>query len=82
MDQTERMTRADYSRSTGKQLTYRIEGDQWGRFKVWLNGELLHKGQDPLSAHGHHRAPSRRKEAGALAAARRAIESLREMAEE
>jgi hypothetical protein len=76
------MIRLDYTRSQGKKLTYCIEGDAWGGFKVWLDGELLLRGKDPLSAHGAHRMPSKRKEAGALEAARRAIESLREMSEE
>lgn len=76
------MTHFDYTRSTGKQLTYRIEADAWGWFKVWHDGELLLRGHDPLSAHGAHRRPSRRKESGALEAARTAIESLREMAED
>lgn len=75
------MTRTDYCRSKGQQLTYRIEADEWGWFKVWLDGQLLLKGHDRLAAHGIHRAPSRRKEAGALEAARSAIETLRDMDE-
>lgn len=76
------MTKVDYQRSTGKQLTYRIEADPWGWFEVWLDGVLLLKGHDRLSAHGVHRRPGRRKEAGAVDAARNAIETLREMSED
>ena len=76
------MTHVDYQRSTGKALTYRIEADPWGWYKVWLDGRLLLTGHDRLSAHGRHRRPDKRKEAGALDAARHAIESLREMEEE
>lgn len=76
------MTRFDYTRTKGKMLTYRIEGDQWGSYRIWLDGELLLRGHDQLSAHGVHRAPTRRKEAGALEAARSAIETLRDMQEE
>jgi hypothetical protein len=76
------MTRLDYTRSKGKMLTYRIEGDEWGAFRIWLDGALLLRGHDPLAAHGVHRAPSKRKEAGALEAARSAIETLRDMQEE
>jgi hypothetical protein len=75
------MIRMDYTRSTGRQLTYRIQADPWGRFEVWLDGELLMKGNDRLSAHGKHRRPCRRKEAGAMDAARSAIETLRDMKE-
>jgi hypothetical protein len=75
------MIRLDYIRSKGKKLTYRIEGDEWGGFRVWLDGELVLRGQDRLSAHGAHRRPSKRKEAGALQAARDAIETLRDMDE-
>jgi len=76
------MTRVDHQRSTGKKLTYCIEADAWGWFKVWLDGDLLLKGHDRLAAHGVHRLPSRRKEAGAVEAARNAIETLREMSED
>jgi len=76
------MTRLDYSRTKGKKLTYRIEGDAWGWYKVWLDGELLLKGRDRLAAHGLHTGPNKRKEAGALEAAREAIETLRDMQEE
>lgn len=76
------MTRTDYRRSAGKQLTYRIEADPWGHFKVWLDGELMLSGHDRLAAHGRHCRPGRRKEAGALDAARCAIETLRGMGED
>lgn len=76
------MTKVDYSRRTGKQLTYRIEADAWGWFRVWLDGELMLRSRDRLSAHGTHRQPSRLKEAGAVAAACAAIESLRDMSED
>jgi hypothetical protein len=76
------MTQVDYQRSTGKTLTYRIEADQRGGFKVWLDGELLLKGRDALSAHGRNQRPGPRKEAGAVAAAREAIETLRDMSED
>jgi hypothetical protein len=76
------MTRVDHQRSTGKKLTYRIEADAWGWFKVWLDGNLLLKGHDRLTAHGAHRLPGRRKEAGAVEAARQAIESLHAMSED
>jgi hypothetical protein len=76
------MIRVDYQRSTGKQLTYRIQADPWGWFEVWLDGQLLLKGHDRLSAHGMHRLPCRRKQAGAIDAARHAIETLRDMGEE
>lgn len=76
------MTQVDYTRCAGKKLTYRIQADSWGWFEVWLGGALLMKGHDRLAAHGVHRKPSRRKEAGAVAAACVAIETLREMSEE
>lgn len=76
------MTQVDYQRSTGKALTYRIQADASGGFKVWLGEQLLLKGHDRLSAHGRHRRPGPRKEAGAVAAAREAIESLRDMSED
>lgn len=75
------MIKTDYTRSTGKQLTYRIEADAWGWFEVWLDGVLMLKGHDRLAAHGTHRRPCRRKEAGAVDAARNAIETLRNMEE-
>ena len=76
------MTKASYQRTQGKRLTYDIQADAWGGYKVLLADRVLLSGHDPLAAGGLHRAPNKRKEAGAVACAQAAIEALRDMDEE
>lgn len=71
----------DYSRTTGRRLTYRIEADHWGGFQVYLGDKELLRGRDPLCAHGLHREPNKRKASGAVHQAKLEIESLKAMTE-
>jgi hypothetical protein len=71
------METVQYTRKTGLRLTYRIEADEHGRFTVTHGAKELLRGRDRLAAvGGSHRAPNRRKVAGAIAQAERAIEAL------
>ena len=75
------MSIAQYTRTRGRQLTYEIRTDESGGYTVCLEGKELLRGRDPLSAGGRHKAPNRRKAAGALQRAQLAIESLSAMDE-
>ena len=75
------MISAEYTRTTGRSLTYRIQADEWGGYKIYLGDRELGSGRDSLSAHGSRRAPNKRKAAGAVQLAKEAIESLRYMRE-
>jgi hypothetical protein len=66
----------EYTRKAGQRLTYRIEADEHGRFTVTLAGKELLRGRDGLAAGGRRHAPNKRKVAGAIAEAQRAIEDL------
>jgi hypothetical protein len=70
------MTTLDYTRTSGRQLTYRIRADDRGSYAVYLGEKELMRGRDALSAGGQHRGPNKRKAAGAIHEAKRAIESL------
>ena len=70
-----------YTRSQGQRLTYEIRTDPRGRYAVLLDGKLLMRGHDALSADGRHRSANKRKEAGALEQAKLAIERLASMDE-
>jgi hypothetical protein len=72
---------AEYTRTTGRGLTYRIRADDWGGYRIYLGERELASGRDSLSAHGSHRAPNKRKAIGAMHIAEQAIESLRFMRE-
>lgn len=71
----------DYTRKTGRQLTYRIRADEHGRYTVHLGDKELLRGRDTLSADGRNRSPNKRKASGAIAEAQRAIERLSHMDE-
>ena len=75
------MITIDYARQTGRQLTYRIRADRWGRFTVLLGDKEIMRGQDSLAADGRHSCPNKRKAHGAVHVAKREIESLRSMNE-
>lgn len=75
------MISAEYTRTSGRNLTYRICADEWGAYKIYLGDRELMSGRDALTAHGSHRAPNKRKAAGAYHLATQAIESLRDMRE-
>lgn len=62
-------------------LTYRIRADELGRYTVHLGDKELLRGRDSLAAGGLHRGPNKRKVAGAIAEAERAIETLAMMDE-
>lgn len=70
------METVEYTRKSGQHLTYRIQADELGRFRVALGDKELLRGRDGLAAGGRHRAPNKRKLAGAIAEAQRAIENL------
>lgn len=70
------METLEYTRKSGQRLTYRIEADEYGWFRIALGDKELLRGRDALSAGGRHRVPNRRKIAGAIAQAQHAIESL------
>jgi hypothetical protein len=70
------MALVEYTRNTGRRLTYRIRADELGRYTVHLGDKELLRGRDTLAAGGRNRSPCRRKVAGAIAEAQRAIESL------
>jgi len=71
------MESVEYTRKSGQRLTYRIEADDHGRFRVTRCGKELLRGRDRLAAAGgSHRAPNKRKVAGAIAQAQHAIEAL------
>lgn len=72
---------ANYTRSSGRQLTYEIRTSERGAYTICLNGRELLRGRDALSAGGRHKGPNKRKAVGALHEAQRAIESLCAMAE-
>lgn len=69
-------TTVEYTRKAGRRLTYCIRADNHGRFTITLGDRELLQGRDSLSAGGSQRAPNRRKAAGAIAEAQRAIEAL------
>lgn len=71
-----RMAIVEYTRKTGRQLTYRIRADELGRYTVHLADKELLRGRDPLSAGGRNQGANKRRVAGAIAAAQRAIEEL------
>jgi hypothetical protein len=75
------MVTLDYSRTSGRGLTYHIRADEWGFYTVFLGDKEMLRGQDPLCAHGRHRSPNKRKAQGAVHQAKMAIESLRDMPE-
>jgi hypothetical protein len=75
------MISAEYTRSTGHSLTYRICANDWGAYRIYLGERELLSGRDNLAAHGSHRAPNKRKAAGAVHMAKEEIESLRFMRE-
>ena len=75
------MISAEYTRSTGRNLTYRICADEWGAYRIYLGDRELVSGRDSLSAHGTRRAPNKRKAVGAVKLAKEEIESLRYMRE-
>ena len=75
------MISAEYTRTTGRSLTYRIRADDWGGYRIYLGDLELASGRDSLSAHGSHRSPNKRKATGALRMAKEEIESLRLMRE-
>lgn len=71
------MESVEYTRKAGQRLTYRIEVVGHGHFTVSYCGKQLLRGRDRLAAAGGiHRAPNRRKVAGAIAQAQGAIEAL------
>lgn len=71
----------DYTRTCGRRLTYRIRVNDNGAYTVSLGDKELLRGHDPLAAGGRHRQPNKRKRAGAIDQAKRAIESLSLMEE-
>jgi hypothetical protein len=75
------MISAEYTRSTGRNLTYRICATDLGAYKIYLGDVELASGRDSLSAHGSRRAPNKRKAAGAVHLAKEEIENLRFMRE-
>jgi hypothetical protein len=75
--------KVQYTRSAGRHNTYFIAADARGEYKVWFGEKLLLSGKDRLTACGGKAGrPSRLKEAGAVAAAKVAIERLHAMEEE
>jgi hypothetical protein len=75
------MTLVNYTRTSGRQLTYVIRADDRGWYTVHLGEKEMLRGRDGLSADGRHRSPNKRKAAGAIHEAKLAIESLRAMSE-
>ena len=75
------MANIEYTRSTGRQLTYRIAADDRGWYTVHLGDKEMMRGRDALSADGMHRGPNKRKAAGAIHEAKLAIERLSDMNE-
>jgi hypothetical protein len=75
------METVEYTRTAGQRLTYRIQADEYGRYSITLGDKELLRGRDGLTAGGRHRAPNKRKVAGAIAQAQRAIETLSMMEE-
>ena len=70
------MQTVQYTRTTGQRLTYTIRAADLGRYTVHVGDKELLRGRDTLAAGGRHRAPTKRKIAGAIAEAQRAIERL------
>ena len=70
------MKTVEYTRSAGRQLTYSIRADELGRYTIALGDKELLRGRDHLSAGGRQQPPNKRKLAGAISEAQRAIESL------
>lgn len=66
----------EYTRKSGRQLTYTIRADESGRYTVLLGDKPLLRGRDKLAAGGCQRSGNKRKMAGAIAEAQRAIEEL------
>lgn len=75
------MHHVEYTRKSGQQLTYAIQADEYGRFTVYIGRKELLRGRDRLTAGGRHRVPNKRKVAGAIVEAQRAIERLSLMEE-
>jgi len=70
------MVTVEYTRTAGRQLTYRIRADERGSYTVLLGDKEMMRGRDELAAGGRHRAPNKRKAAGAIEQAKQAIERL------
>jgi hypothetical protein len=75
------MTTVNYTRTTGRRLTYEIRANERGCYTICLGEKELMRGHDSLSAHGTRHAPNKRKMAGAIHEAQLAIERLAEMDE-
>ena len=75
------MISAEYTRTVGRSLTYRIDADEWGAYRIYLGDRELLSGRDSLTAHGSRRSPNKRKATGAVHLAKEEIESLRSMRE-
>lgn len=75
------MTTVRHTRTSGRCLTYEICANDRGYFTVRLGAKEMMRGRDALSADGRHRAPNKRKAAGAIHEAKLAIERLTEMDE-
>lgn len=71
----------EYTRSSGRRLTYQIRIDGRGCYSVQLDGKELLRGHDRLAAGGRTAGPNKRKVAGAVNHAQREIESLAQMDE-
>ena len=77
-----RMMILDYTRTTGRQRTYRIQADEQGGFVVHLGPKEMMRGRDRLTARGRRVVANKRKAVGAVEQAKQAIESLVEMDED
>jgi hypothetical protein len=75
------MMNTRYTRSTGLRLTYDISASERGDYSVWLGEKELMRGHDALTARGKRCVPNKRKAAGAIHEAKRAIERLSDMSE-
>lgn len=67
------MTHVQYTRSSGRRLTYLIRADDQGRFTVQLGDKELLRGRDRLSAGTRRCESNKRKAAGAVHEAKLAI---------
>lgn len=68
--------KVEYTRSTGKGLTYTIEADRHGSYWISLEGKVVRTVAMPQDMYGKSRFGSKRKELAAVAQAQADIEAL------
>lgn len=74
--------RQEHTRSTGKGLTYTIEADRHGSYRILLGDKVLRAVHAPVHGFGIRAYGSKRQQESAFVLARADIEQLRGMTED